>query len=357
VGQVADFIAASPRERDQSPRSRRAFAALQLLDVEEGAEATEKRMPPLPPELPPDARIPELPSMMLGPAISTRTEVTERMSVMPMTHPLANSIAPGGSRVSARPPSPRTGARWQGALGGAALLLLGGGASHYLQSRGEHHAAAAGAHSEQVDEPTPSRTLPEPSVRQAPAPELRAEPPVAEPAAQTSAAPQTGPTVTAGAVATKREADLPSAPQVSPDERTISDDAALTIAEASAEAPARAVRERELRVAMGAIQLRKSRRALPDAIRESDLPLTPEREQVIASMNAVIERLRECVNGAHGVADVTLTVRGSGVVSHALVEGPFAESMRGSCIARTLRDVQLPRFRTPLVRIAYPIEL
>jgi hypothetical protein len=69
------------------------------------------------------------------------------------------------------------------------------------------------------------------------------------------------------------------------------------------------------------------------------------------------ERLRDCVGDEHGVADVTLTVRAPGVVSHALVEGSFAGSEKGSCIARAMRTAKLPRFGEPVSRIEYPFHL
>jgi hypothetical protein len=74
-------------------------------------------------------------------------------------------------------------------------------------------------------------------------------------------------------------------------------------------------------------------------------------------MNALTPELRACVGDQHGVADVTLTVRAAGVVSHALVEGPFAGSSEGSCIARALRTVKLPASSYAVSHVEYPIQL
>ena len=58
-----------------------------------------------------------------------------------------------------------------------------------------------------------------------------------------------------------------------------------------------------------------------------------------------------------GVATVTLTVRGSGQVSHALVGGTFAGTPQGSCIARAVKLARFPSFSDDSVRITYPFQL
>jgi hypothetical protein len=317
------------RELDAPSRS---LAALELLDGPEyGAEPTDMRPAPLPPALPGSIRPPEgdLPSILLGSQVSTRGEQTERMMSIPMTHPLANSIAPGGSAVSTPPRTRRT-SRWQVALGVAALLGIGFGASRFLQSRGEHH-AASGLPSEDDEDETSTR-------REEPAQLAAVQ------VAATSAAPAEDPALAAQALADQaaRSAAAESARRAEAERQ----------AREALEAAKSAKKARSMRVAMGGVRMinRASKAEPIDAAH-------PDRARVVAAMNAMTEQLRGCVGDEHGVADVTLTVRAPGVVSHALVEGSFAGSPKGTCIARAMRTAKLPEFADPVTRIEYPFQL
>jgi hypothetical protein len=91
--------------------------------------------------------------------------------------------------------------------------------------------------------------------------------------------------------------------------------------------------------------------AAPDA----DLPLVPSRDQVAAGFEAVRTQLQQCAAGQHGVAQIAVTIAGTGRISHALVEGAFAGTPAGSCMARTVRAARFPRFSQPSLKVAYPV--
>jgi hypothetical protein len=57
------------------------------------------------------------------------------------------------------------------------------------------------------------------------------------------------------------------------------------------------------------------------------------------------------------VAEVAMTVKNTGRVTHAVVRGDFAGTPEGSCIARTVRKVRLPPFLRPSFTLVYPFAL
>jgi len=67
--------------------------------------------------------------------------------------------------------------------------------------------------------------------------------------------------------------------------------------------------------------------------------------------------VRACVGDTHGVAEVVLTVKNTGRVSHAVVGGDFAGTPEGSCIARTVRKTRLQPFLRPSFTLVYPFAL
>jgi hypothetical protein len=317
----------------------RSLAALELLDAPEyGAEPTDLRVQP--PPTPGRARPPfgdDLPSIVLGAQVSTRGDATERTrSAIPLTHPLANSIAPGGSAVST-PPRPRRSGRWQIALGVAALAVIGFG-SGYLQSRGEHHAASGLPNErEEEDEVLTPRDEPAKPSEQELATRQVAE---AEAAREAEAVQQ------AEGV---RQAE---SERVANEARAVRAPASANDAPATPRTVASGQKAKSMRIALGGARMFE--RPEEELAAEDSGPV---RTQVVEAMNAMTEQLKSCVGDEHGVADVTLTVRAPGVVSHALVEGAFAGSPQGSCIARTLREAKLPPLAEPVTRIAYPIQL
>ncbi len=311
-------------------------------EAEEDAKpvSSERPVPPaLPPEVNGERAADPLPSMMLGPAMSTRGDVTERVTTIPKTHPLANSIAPGGSAVTVPPRGRRGAQRWHVALGTAALLAVGAGAALFWQSRGEHHAASGATRGERAEPAAEMRVLVEPMEETVIMLEEPLAPVVVESSLQAdSAEGEDEQALTAPTIA--HEASSAAPPEGS--------------RESAAEGRRLAPPPRSLHVAVGEVQLREP--ALTGG-EPSAIARRPDRTQVIEAVRRIEPELRRCVGDEHGVADVTLTVRSSGAVSHALVEGAFAGSPKGSCIARTLRSAKLPSFGDPVLHIAYSLQL
>jgi hypothetical protein len=373
VDSVARFIAEpgllAPSAERALDAPRRSLAALELLDAEYGAEPTEKRAPPLPPALPADVkpRTGELPSMLLGPQISTRGDVTERVTAIPMTHPLANSIAPGGSPVSTPPAPAKRPLRSQLALAALALLVVGAGASGFLQSRGEHHAASGRRGDREDDLEQQAREAELARRDNIRAEETRAIPALSAPlpseaqhlqhASRAVGDPLSATVDVSLARPTARFDGPPIAP---PAEVVASSQPARAVRLPTVEIAPHVVPEqgaRRLRISVGGASLRPRPAGSAVASASEEAAAELERQQVIAAMNALTPQLRACVGEQHGVADVTLTVRSAGIVSHALVEGPFAGSSEGSCIARALRTAKLPASSYVVSRVEYPFQL
>ncbi|MDB4975496.1 MAG: Light-harvesting alpha subunit / Histone protein [Myxococcaceae bacterium] len=347
VDTVARFIADASPLRPSADREldapRRSLAALELLDADEGAEPTEVRALPVPPALPAAAKplSGEPTSIVLGSPGSMRSDVTERVTTIPRTHPMANSIAPGGSPLSV-PPGRRRSLRWQAALGVAALLAIGG-FSRLLQSRGEHH-AASGARGENAADGDEQGSSAEPR-RVAPAPS-----PVADNAQGSAARARE---VSAAVPASSAASEPPEAPAATPESVRASGPSATRAEGAEAAKKEHAAQARRLRIGVGGAQLLERS---PAAVGEPGAS-EPDRGAIVSALSALTPQLRECVGDQHGIADVTLTVRAPGVVAHALVEGSYAGSAQGSCIAKTLRSAKLPRFAEPVSRVEYPFQL
>jgi hypothetical protein len=262
-----------------------------------------------------------------------------------MTHPLANSIAPGGSPVSTPPAPAKRPLRSQLALAALALLMLGAGASGFLQSRGEHHAASGRRGDDQDDVEQQAREAELARRDNGSAEETRAVPSLRAPLASEALHLQHA----SRAIGDPLSARLP-APSV-PEAKAPADAPSAPVEASPPES-----RSPRLRISVGGASLKPRPRGRAGAS-GSEAPEELDRERVVAAMNALTPQLRACVGDRHGVADVTLTVRAAGVVSHALVEGPFAGSEQGTCIARTLRTARLPASPYAVSRVAYPFQL
>ncbi len=84
---------------------------------------------------------------------------------------------------------------------------------------------------------------------------------------------------------------------------------------------------------------------------------TLERKDVAAGMEKIRGALVTCAGDRHGIAKVNLTIANSGRVTKALVEGVFAGTKEGSCIARTVRGARFPRFKGSSVEVSFPFTL
>ncbi|MFI5307474.1 MAG: hypothetical protein ACHQ53_08990 [Polyangiales bacterium] len=87
------------------------------------------------------------------------------------------------------------------------------------------------------------------------------------------------------------------------------------------------------------------------------LPEAPDRAAVVAALEPLREAVAGCAAGRHGIAEADISVNGSGSVAHAVVEGDFAGSPQGSCIARALRQAHFAPFQQSRFRVLYPFSL
>ncbi|MBW2460207.1 MAG: zinc-ribbon domain-containing protein [Deltaproteobacteria bacterium] len=101
---------------------------------------------------------------------------------------------------------------------------------------------------------------------------------------------------------------------------------------------------------------REAARAQPP----STLPATPSRDSVRAALRSVREAAARCGarNGRHGVANTTITVRGStGRVASSRVTGQFAGTATGSCVARAVRGAHFPHFQQTTFQVSVPYRI
>ena len=338
----ADVVAAEPA----SPR-RDSVEELRYSDLDLVPEP-EAVAPPVA-ALPPPAPLPRpMPSIMLGSDASTRNDATERFATRPSTHPLANTLSPPISELRAGGEGSQRSSWWMAI---AAVVLLGAGIGiGTWWNAGQGSAIVAGA---------------QPSLG--------------------GAEPESGPVHAASQSAAVPQPDLGLAASTLQGDPTHADDANAAPDEVKAAvtpepeldpaAEARRAARREAREAKAALEAAaaagaseqepSSASATEQPIAGSGtkpkpaaaLPAQPSREQVIAVMDGTLPKLRACTGDKHGTAHVTLTVRGAGRVSYALVGGAFAGSSEGSCIARVVKEAQFPAFSEPSIRVTYPFQL
>lgn len=84
-------------------------------------------------------------------------------------------------------------------------------------------------------------------------------------------------------------------------------------------------------------------------------PAQPTREQVRDVMSAMHSQLAQCVQDKHGTTYANVTIQGTGRVSYSLIEGAFAGTEAGSCMARALRSAKFPEFVGPPFKVRYPL--
>ena len=87
------------------------------------------------------------------------------------------------------------------------------------------------------------------------------------------------------------------------------------------------------------------------------LPEVPSRVDVLARLDALRPAVKACTAGRGGVADLDITIAGSGNITNVLVGGDYAGTPQGSCIARTVREAHFPRFTQKRFRLLYPYAL
>lgn len=84
---------------------------------------------------------------------------------------------------------------------------------------------------------------------------------------------------------------------------------------------------------------------------------TPTRPEVLAAMRALTPAVTACGGGAHGLATVSVRMSSSGHVTSAVVNGDFAGTPTGSCIARAVRAAEVPAFTQSTFGFDYPFRL
>jgi hypothetical protein len=88
-----------------------------------------------------------------------------------------------------------------------------------------------------------------------------------------------------------------------------------------------------------------------------NLPETPSRDDVLARLEALRSSVKACAGDRSGVADLDVTIAGTGIITNVQVTGDFAGTPEGSCIARTVRQARFPRFAKDRFRLLYPYSL
>ncbi|MFO0683316.1 MAG: hypothetical protein U0234_14760 [Sandaracinus sp.] len=87
------------------------------------------------------------------------------------------------------------------------------------------------------------------------------------------------------------------------------------------------------------------------------LPTTPDRSTIQTILEGRADAVRACAAGAHGLADVDVVIAGSGRITTATVNGTFAGTPVGSCIARAVRGATFPPFSQARFEVTYPYHL
>ena len=96
----------------------------------------------------------------------------------------------------------------------------------------------------------------------------------------------------------------------------------------------------------------------PEPPAADNLPETPSRDAVATALRSVQGAVSNCGNGQSGTAMVVVTVSGSsGRVTNAQVQGQFAGTPVGSCVARAVRGARFPRFSRSNFSVTFPYRI
>lgn len=87
------------------------------------------------------------------------------------------------------------------------------------------------------------------------------------------------------------------------------------------------------------------------------LPAQPSRDDIKTAIESSRAAVQACAGSGHGLTTAHITILGSGRVSAANIEGAFAGTPQGSCMARALRAATFPRFSAPSLQVTYPFRL
>ena len=81
----------------------------------------------------------------------------------------------------------------------------------------------------------------------------------------------------------------------------------------------------------------------------------PSRDAVRDTMLGARAMLAECAGAAHGTSYANLTIQADGRVTYSLVDGAFAGTPEGSCMAKALRKLSFPHFSGPPFKVRFPL--
>jgi hypothetical protein len=185
-----------------------------------------------------------------------------------------------------------------------------------------------------------------PPIVEAPVNEATVEPPIASVSESLVSAPPTPDTARSPHGRRRATAALAPAPEASA--KLLEDKSAapsVTAPAAAAPIPARAVAPAA------------SANARPAAAMTQNPQQDLSRTQVQTGLESVRGQLQSCAAGAHGRTTANVTISGAGRVTYATIEGAFAGTPQGSCMARALRGAQFPQFQSPQLRVRYPFAL
>lgn len=91
---------------------------------------------------------------------------------------------------------------------------------------------------------------------------------------------------------------------------------------------------------------------------EPSLRRAPTRDEVRSAMAALAPAITACAAGEHGLASTAITFDGAtGRARSALVNGDFAGTAAGSCMARALRGASLEPFAQETFTVQFPFAL
>lgn len=83
----------------------------------------------------------------------------------------------------------------------------------------------------------------------------------------------------------------------------------------------------------------------------------PTKQQVREGIEGLRSALYACAEGTHGTATAELTIAPSGRVTYSLIEGDFAGTPAGTCMARTLRGAAFHTFSGQSFKVRYPLAI
>jgi len=92
---------------------------------------------------------------------------------------------------------------------------------------------------------------------------------------------------------------------------------------------------------------------------DSSLPDQLDKGQIVNGMQKIKSRVSSCFDQfkVPGMANVAVTIAGSGRVSSSNVTGQFAGTPTGDCVAKAVKGASFPKFKGSPQSIVYPFIL